>query len=593
MISQDFIARVDAAVSQKEYQSCQRMLQQLSTNSYEEQEIKWLFLNISVYWNAIPSPKFHDMDGSQAKEYRKNGVLHFLIELVPKIQAPLFRVQVWDLIWQIDCNFNNAVKAFHGYKELLDNTNEQKDLMRILDRMIHIERLYNQEKWKEYITQRTVDIFSRCVSMDNYLPFNALEFLYQEKYLSLDMLLRITEEYLEWMRKNMQDLIQMYRYERYLELKEKMLAKLKKVRLDGKTLQDPDLIDIRVERIKRLIEMAREEKNIARKKQLYTEVKNLSLLLSDYMEKSNEPNALELAKLCNQAERERIMVQRDFVENMETFHFSIDTEQQKKELLEMVKDLSTQQTFLAFLQSIIFYSREQMYNWASEYMKNSIDGMSYRTVVDAEGRTIAVLPPFDADDPKSVNHYAVMEWKKYADLNMFLIGDTIFAHMIRTEEDKQEVRELLSDWTQYALFIPIDRKKAFEKGISAGLDLDYCSALSILVPQIENAFFVMAKNLGIKTYNLKNDGVEERLSLETVINSLKKYLSEDTCFVLDLLFISKTGYNIRNRLAHGMLSDEFFDSREAFTIWCLLIKLIFSFFGIPSVDDLKRKREKA
>jgi len=88
------------------------------------------------------------------------------------------------------------------------------------------------------------------------------------------------------------------------------------------------------------------------------------------------------------------------------------------------------------------------------------------------------------------------------------------------------------------------------------------TALSILIPQIENAVRYLAVECGEPVYNMNEEGIEEVKPMHAVLEleGVKESLDEDLIFALNTIFCSKFGFNMRNNVAHGILDDQAFQS---------------------------------
>lgn len=93
------------------------------------------------------------------------------------------------------------------------------------------------------------------------------------------------------------------------------------------------------------------------------------------------------------------------------------------------------------------------------------------------------------------------------------------------------------------IFVPQDRKGAFLKGLVAGFNYDYLTSMSVLMPQVENAIREMAKTLDILTDKFDNKGIQEYLSLGSIINKLEdsELLEEDLIFHLLAFYCWRIG----------------------------------------------------
>lgn len=124
-------------------------------------------------------------------------------------------------------------------------------------------------------------------------------------------------------------------------------------------------------------------------------------------------------------------------------------------------------------------------------------------------------------------------------------------------------------------FVPKDRIDSFLKGLTAGFSGDWITAMHILMPQVENAVRCLAENCDLIVYKTKEDGTEECMSLSGILDmpELAEYLDEDFLFNLKVFYTSEFGFGMRDRVAHGLLSDDEMCSLESMAVWCFTLRL--------------------
>ncbi|MGR5976138.1 DUF4209 domain-containing protein [Bacillus paranthracis] len=105
------------------------------------------------------------------------------------------------------------------------------------------------------------------------------------------------------------------------------------------------------------------------------------------------------------------------------------------------------------------------------------------------------------------------------------------------------------------------------------------TSLSILIPQFENSIRYFLKQIGVSVTSTKEDSVEEEKSLGILleIEQLEEVLGGDIVKDLQYLFVNKGGKNLRNRLAHGLMSEEEFRSAGGIYAFGLMLYIIFYF----------------
>lgn len=136
----------------------------------------------------------------------------------------------------------------------------------------------------------------------------------------------------------------------------------------------------------------------------------------------------------------------------------------------------------------------------------------------------------------------------------------------------------VSDWIEVLHdrpLIPAERLVSIARGLAAGLASDWMVATHILVPQFE---FLVRRLLGEAddlTSTLNADLTQrEKLFSELLRRpKLTTILGEDWVFDLTS-FLVEPGGNLRNRVAHGMIHDDGFDTVEGPYLWFLVLELI-------------------
>ncbi|MBU1935098.1 DUF4209 domain-containing protein, partial [Patescibacteria group bacterium] len=124
-------------------------------------------------------------------------------------------------------------------------------------------------------------------------------------------------------------------------------------------------------------------------------------------------------------------------------------------------------------------------------------------------------------------------------------------------------------------FIPKDRRLLFRRGLYAGFKSDYVISTHILGLQIENSIRYVLNNEGVITTSLNTEGIQEEIDLNRLLDfkELIPIFGEDLIFDLKGLLISRFGDNLRNRIAHGLLSSNNFFSQSVIYLWWLMLKI--------------------
>ena len=139
---------------------------------------------------------------------------------------------------------------------------------------------------------------------------------------------------------------------------------------------------------------------------------------------------------------------------------------------------------------------------------------------------------------------------------------------------KVDLLELVSDNP----FVPPGHEEIFLRGLHAGFLGDFLTASLFLVPQIEESIRHVLKNNGVDISNLKDDQTQPVKLLGSLFDlpETKMIFGESYWFELRGLLIEKTGSEIRNRVAHGFISNPECYSGAAKNIWWIVLRLCVS-----------------
>ncbi|HCF0862064.1 DUF4209 domain-containing protein [Pseudomonas aeruginosa] len=134
------------------------------------------------------------------------------------------------------------------------------------------------------------------------------------------------------------------------------------------------------------------------------------------------------------------------------------------------------------------------------------------------------------------------------------------------------------DLARQSPIVPKGRAELFGKALYAGYELDFVTALHLLVPQVEHMVRTHLKEAGAKTTNLDKDGIENENGLSTLMElpEVEVIFGEGIAFELRSLFCDAFGPNLRNELAHGLVEQSDCYTPYAVYAWWLILRLTFT-----------------
>ena len=149
------------------------------------------------------------------------------------------------------------------------------------------------------------------------------------------------------------------------------------------------------------------------------------------------------------------------------------------------------------------------------------------------------------------------------------------------------------DLCRQSPFVPAGREYLFGRGLYAGCDYDFATAIHLLTPQIEHSIRLILKQEGVSTTHLDQDGVETEKGLASLIfeSAAEEIFGPDLRFEINTLFCEPTGPNLRNRIAHGLLNDNESQSVYAIYAWWLTLKLVVNSALAASEPDAETRED--
>lgn len=129
-------------------------------------------------------------------------------------------------------------------------------------------------------------------------------------------------------------------------------------------------------------------------------------------------------------------------------------------------------------------------------------------------------------------------------------------------------------------FVPTDRVDLVAEGLYAGYCGDMVHAVHVLVPQIENIVRVHLQHRGAITTTTSAEGIVMENGMSTLVRlpQMVEVFGEDLTFELTALFCDQNGPNLRNEVAHGLISRNACESAAGIYAWWLIFSLMFRTF---------------
>ena len=139
------------------------------------------------------------------------------------------------------------------------------------------------------------------------------------------------------------------------------------------------------------------------------------------------------------------------------------------------------------------------------------------------------------------------------------------------------------------VFVPSNHLIQYQTGLRAGLNGDWIASTAILVPLLENSLRAIMQMAGHNMVTLDSENIQKEKDLNAFIYTEEfcTIVGEDMQFQLQVLFTDRGGINLRNNLAHGLLTDTTIFSGIGPFVWALTLLLVFEFQRNISVMEKK------
>ena len=147
-----------------------------------------------------------------------------------------------------------------------------------------------------------------------------------------------------------------------------------------------------------------------------------------------------------------------------------------------------------------------------------------------------------------------------------------------------EARALTEELVKASAFCADDRRPLVARALASGLLGDFTLATHLLVPQVEEAMRHLLRGAGVITSGLTEDEIQLQFNLRKTLRmpELVQLLGTDPVFDLEGLLVDPLGTNLRNNVAHGLLSAEQFASATGRYFWWVVLHLVLGLRRAPA-----------
>jgi hypothetical protein len=213
----------------------------------------------------------------------------------------------------------------------------------------------------------------------------------------------------------------------------------------------------------------------------------------------------------------------------------------------------------------------------------SILSMAETKIISSDGRVVGKKPALAAFDRESEEYQSALFYEEVGFHSYEVISVTL--QRIEPALDvlllEHRVREHDCVFiAKHSPVVPRGRETIVGKGLFAGFERDFMTALHLLIPQLEHIIRSYLKSAGATTTTLDAQGIEMEKSLGSLVDmpEMKELFGEDLTFEIKAIFCSPAGPNLRNDGLHGLLEVEAFSQPSAVYAWWFMFRLVFNTF---------------
>lgn len=264
---------------------------------------------------------------------------------------------------------------------------------------------------------------------------------------------------------------------------------------------------------------------------------------------------------------------------MKQFSHEVDL----SEAVEFARKLVTQSTIREALVNLVFGHalvkpdkiRAEVLELAGKY---PFQHLVNTTILDERGRPVAQTAGLlglqgeayeVAVEAKMFQHAASFNW---------FFGATAFIEPARLQifNDHHPSLDELEFLVINNPFVPAGHEAFYLRGLHAGFHGDFIVATHLLVPQIENSVRYVLESHGVDVSTLKPDGTQPVKVLGALLEKEEtlQVFGKELCFALRGCLNEKTGFDLRNKLAHGFLRMEECYSVAPVYVWWLILRIL-------------------
>lgn len=195
-----------------------------------------------------------------------------------------------------------------------------------------------------------------------------------------------------------------------------------------------------------------------------------------------------------------------------------------------------------------------------------------------DGRLVAESPGLTSDttspDYQKTLHCKLMQL--YGLQTSIIVNASILPALEIFNTEQLITENDLIELCEASPIVPAERSLFWGKGLFYGFKEQYIEAIHLLAPQVEHMIRMTLKFHNIKTSVVDSLGLENEMGLSSLleIDGIEKLIPQDIIFEIKCLLSDQPGPNLRNEIAHGLISYAEATNHNAVYFWWFCLKLI-------------------
>lgn len=561
------------------YDTWNQKLEATLSDVLENDILKNIFSDNFVHRPEDPPFALWEISNDGKLELSENQI-DFLRDLAEEDICEYNKARIYDFLWFTKKDFKAALLAYQYYEEYISRSEKFEYNFIAANRMISI---FLMAKSQGFNKNKLCDLIRRILQQEKNegKVYYLIETCYKNKLLENTELINTINSILNQYPLNSKEfqLIGLY-----TDLLEKILCD--ENNLNRKAGDNSEVKKARKRNAQALLAAA---------DYFSCEDAGSGFQKVHYMQK-----AVNVLKTISGTEEERKEILRAMAEiqkksasQVPRYSVSIDNSEQVKALLDSIERLNKEELLYCFAMLPLFPRAEQIRERALNRFKG-VFNLFPSAMLNNEGKKVAISKQIF--DGQKLNESALAdEMERIAKMEIDMVAQSIIGNMRNVLIARYPIEEIdVECIVEKSAFVSEERRQLFTKGLLAGFRGDMMTALCILIPQVEKSVRDLAEMCDEVVYNIKEDSTEELKTFNGILDlpNVKACLDDDLLLVLRTVFCSKFGFNMRNEIAHGTVSDRYFLSFGALYAWWLAFRLCYMFCGRSRYDMQEQVMKK-